>query len=156
MIALSWRHATELGHDPAALIGLHDRRAGDEIGLVAVEIGFAWLEILVPTLCVPALALGVLDKYERAGAENVSLWKLWVLGQLHGAVDAVPGRGEISQHRRVRPLQAKDHSQRVGCVDAADRAEIHLPRRDHAGRRVDDPLIARLDTGRAQSRAVME
>ena len=123
---------------------------------VAVEIRLAGLEIFLPALCLPDLALVVLDKHKRAGAEDMGLRELRVLGELGGAVDAVPGRGEIRQHRRVRPLQVKDDGQRVGRVDAADRAEIDLARRGDALRRMDDALIARLDIGRGQLRAVMK
>src|SRR5438552_18292216 len=98
MIALGWRDATELRHDPPALERLDDCRAGHEIGLVAVEIRFAQLEVFVPPLALPALAFGVLDKHEGAGAEDVSLRKLRILRQLRGAVDTVPRRGEIGEH----------------------------------------------------------
>ncbi len=50
----------------------------------------------------------------------------------------------------------KDHGQRVGRVDAGDRAVIDLPRRDHAGRRMDDALVARLDIRRGQFRSIVK
>src|SRR3954470_17414234 len=56
-----------------------------------------------------------------------------------------------------RPAIAGEHdSQRLGPIDAADGAEIDLPRRDHARRRMRDALIARLDIGRGQFRPVVE
>src|SRR5436190_933043 len=128
LVALAWRHAAELGHDAAALQSLHDPRWRHELGLVALEIRLAGLEILLPTPRLPALALLVLHKHERAGAEHMRFRELWVLGQLHCTVDAVPGRGEIRQHRRIRPLQTEDDGQRVGRVYRRDGAEIDLSR----------------------------
>src|SRR4051794_17438822 len=51
-----------LGHDLAALIGLHHCGDRHELGVVAVEIGFAGLEVLVPAAAAPDLALHMLDK----------------------------------------------------------------------------------------------
>src|SRR5207248_1675709 len=76
LVALAWRHAAELGHDAAALQSLHDPRWRHKLGLVALEISLAGLKILLPTPSLPALALPVLDKYKRAGAEHMRFREL--------------------------------------------------------------------------------
>src|SRR5207248_10865871 len=107
LIALGRRDAAELGHDAAALKRLHDLWRLHETGLIAIEIGFALLEVLVPALALPALALPMLDKHEWTGSKNMRLRELRVRGQSGCAIDAVPRRGKFRQQRRVRPLQAK-------------------------------------------------
>ena len=106
--------------------------AGHEIGLGSRRDKACRAGNISPSARPPDLALDVLDKHKGAGAEDMRLRELRVLGELGGAVDAVPRRGEIRQHRRIRPLQVKDDGQRVGRVDRRDRAEIDLARRDHA------------------------
>ena len=102
------------------------------------------------------IALDVLDKDVGTGAEDVRLRELRILGELRGAVDAIPGRGEVCQHCRVRPLQVKHDSQRIGRIDARDRRVVGLAHRDDALRRVDDAFVARLYIGRGQFRTVMK
>ena len=102
------------------------------------------------------IAFDVLDKDERPGAEDVSLRELRIFGELRGAVDAVPRRGKVRRHCRLRPLQVKDDGQRIGRVDAGDRGVIGLAHREDALRRVDDALVARLDIGRGQPRSVVK
>ena len=156
LVALNRGDAAELGRDMAGLVARHHRRSGHKIGTVAVEIRFARLEILVPAHAAPELALDMLGKDERSGAENVGLGKLGILGELGGAVDAVPRRGEVRQHRRLRPLQMEHDGARVGRVDARDRRVIDLARRNDSGGWVDDALVARLHVGRGQLRAVVK
>ena len=98
----------------------------------------------------------MLDEDEWAGAENVRLRELHVFGELRGAVDAVPWRGEIRQHRRIRPLQVKHDGLRIGRVDARDRGVIGLAHRGDTLRRMDDALIAHLHIGRSQFRPVVK
>src|SRR5205085_7934978 len=90
------------------------------------------------------------------GAQDVGLRKLRVLGELGGAVDAVPWRREVRQHRRLGPLQVKDDRAGVGRVDARDCRIIDLAGRDNPGWRVDDALVARLDVRRGQLRSVVK
>src|SRR5260370_13239998 len=131
------------------LVARHYRGSGDEVGAVPVEMRSAGLEIFVPAHASPELALDVFGKDERPGAENVGLGKLRILGEFGGAVDAVPRRSEIGQHRRVRPLQMKDDGARVGRVDTRDRRVIDLADGDDPRGRMDDALVARLYVGRS-------
>ena len=50
----------------------------------------------------------------------------------------------------------KNNRQRIGCFDPADRAEIDLTRGGDALGRMHNALVARLDIGRGQTRAVVE
>ena len=66
------------------------------------------------------------------------------------------GRGEIRQHRRVRPLQMKHHGRRIGRVDAGDGGVVGLADRKDALRRVDDAIVARLHVGGGERRPVVK
>src|SRR6185312_5964854 len=116
LIALGRREAAELRLDRALLHRLDDLLALDEARLVAVEIGLALHEILVEALAGPVVALDVLDEGEGAAAEDMRLGEERVLLEPGGAVDAVPRRGEIGQHRRLGPAQMEDDGARIGRV----------------------------------------
>src|SRR5262249_40410054 len=108
LVSLRGGHAAELGHDAAGFISLYDPCCRHEKRLIAVEIGPAGLEIFLPPVSGPTLPLLVLDEDKRAGSEDMGLRELRVLGEFRGTIDAVPGRGEIRQHRRIGPLQMKN------------------------------------------------
>src|SRR5215469_163589 len=110
----------------AALHGFHLRSTGNEIGPVTVEIRPTGKEVLVPALAGPVVPFLVLNKDKRPGPEYVGLWEERILFQLGGAIDAVPGRSEVRQHRRVGPLQMKYYARRIGRVDAGHRAVVGL------------------------------
>src|SRR6516225_7028898 len=65
--------------------------------------------------------------------------------ELGGVVDAVPGRSEVCQHRRVGPLQMKDDRHRIGRLDVGDRGVVGLSHRQDPLRRVDDAVVTRFD-----------
>jgi hypothetical protein len=102
------------------------------------------------------VALDVLDESEGAGAEDMRHREERILLELRRAIDAVPRRGEIGEHRRFRPFEMEYDGTRVRRVDGIDRRVAHLARRDDALGRVRDALVARLDVHRTELRAVME
>ena len=71
-------------------------------------------------------------------------------------IDAVPGRGEVLEHRGVHGLHLEDDGERIGRLDRADVGEGRLAGRHHALRRIAQPVVGRLDVGRGQRRAVVE
>src|SRR5207244_11428866 len=111
------------------------------VGALAVEIRLAGEEVLVPTLASPVVCFHVLDEHERPGPEHVRLREEWILLEPGGAVNAVPGRGEVRQHGRVRPLQMKEDGRRIGRIDPGDRGVVGLSYRKDASRRVDDAVV---------------
>jgi hypothetical protein len=156
LVALGRGHAAEFREEATLLEAVNHRCAGFEMRDIAVEIRTAWLEVVIEALPRPVVALDVLDEDEGSGSEDMGLGIERVLLELRGAVDAIPGRSKIRQHRRLGPAQMEDDRPRIGSIDAIDRRVVDLSRRDHALGRVDDTLIARLDVGRGQMAAVVE
>ena len=102
------------------------------------------------------VALDVFDKAEGAGAEDVVDRKERVLFELGGAVDRIPLRGEVFEHRRLGPFQMKDDGKRIRRIDRADRCIIHSAHRNNSRRRPNDPFVACLNVLRGQRRAVVK
>ncbi len=136
--------AAELGVELAADDAGNDRVRLHEEGLVAVEVGLALVEVAVEALALPAGAAHVADEREGARAHDLGLGIARVLLQLGGAVDAVVGRGERFQHAGHRVLQLEHDRGRVGGLDGQV-GVVGPADRHHAGRRVDDALVAGLD-----------
>ena len=98
----------------------------------------------------------MLDELERAGAEHVPFREFRIRLQLRCTVDAVPGRGEVGQHRGVARLELEHDGLRIRRLDRRDVFVGCLADGHHALRRVADALVACLDVGRGHRRAVVE
>lgn len=156
LIALLRREAAELGRDLPALQRVHHRRAREQHGAEPVEIGLARLVILLVALADPVRALDVLDEPERPAAEDVRAREVRVLLQLRRRIEAVPGAGEVLQHRRVGLAELEDHRVLVGGLDRRDVLEGGLAERDDPLGRLAQAVVGRLDVLRREGRTVVE
>ena len=108
-VALGRRDAAELGQHLSALQRVeHGGGLQREHALEAVEIGQALLEVVLVALAGDVAALDVLDEDERPGAVDLGLRRVRIGGEVLRRVDAVPGRGEVLEHRGVHRLHLED------------------------------------------------
>ena len=156
-VAIGGGEAAEL--DVRALAA-HRRHLGrgraDERGAVAVEIRLALVPVVGVLLAHPVRALDVLHEEEGARAHHVRLVPAHVLGEDVGLVDPVPGRCEVQQEGRLRPLEPEADGLGIRSLDHLDRPVGALPRgRDALGRK-DDLVVGGLDVPRGHGGAVVE
>ena len=147
--------ATELGVELTAEDAGDDAARLDEEDLVAVEIGPVLEEVAVEALARPARALDMLDEGKGARAHDLGLGVARVLCQLGGAIDAVEGRRQRLHHAGHRVLQLEDDRGRIGRLHV-EVLVIGLADRNHALRRGNDAVVAGLDVGGGERRAVVE
>ena len=155
-VAVGRRMAAEFGHDFSGRERVDHRRAGDEQGQKAIQIGLALLEIAVETAPAPVRTGDMLDKRERAGAHHVALRPARIGFEFGRAVNAVPRARKVRQHRRIRLLQLEDDGQRIGRVDRGDVGVALFPQGQHALRRLADAVVGRLDVFGRQRRSVVK
>src|SRR5205814_2035832 len=105
----STRAAATSREKPGRLTSSASDRARFAPGRISPPTYVTKVDACSPAPAGPALSFFVLDEHKGAAAEDMGLWELWVLGELGRAIDAVPGRGKIRQHRGVRPLQVKNN-----------------------------------------------
>ena len=132
------------------------RRRGHEHGPEAVEVGLALVPVVGVLLPHHVGALHVLDELEGAGAHDVLLVPVDVLGQCVRLVDEVVGRGQGEEEGALRVLQAEAHRGRVRRLDHLDRPVLALAARPDALRREDDLVVGRLDVFRRHLGPVVE
>ena len=146
----------ELGHDFTSGQRVDHRCAGDEQRDIAVQMRFTFLKVAVEFFARPVRARHVLDKGKRSGAHDVAFRKTRVLLEFGRAIDAIPGAGEIGQHRGIRVFQTKHHGLRIRGVDRGDIGITLFAHRPRAGRRLADAVIGGLDVLRRKGRAIVK
>ena len=144
-LLLGLRNTAELGQHLPALQGVeHGCRLQHEHAFEAIEIGQALLEVILVALAGNMAALDMLNEREGAGAVDVGSRRIRIFFQVLRRVDVVPRRAEMLEHRRIECFHVEHDGQRIGCFDRADIVKCRLARRDHAFRRVTQPVVGRL------------
>ena len=146
----------ELGHDFTSGQCVDHRCAGDEQRDIAIQMRLAFLKVAIEFFTRPVRARHMLDKGERPGAHDVTFRETRVLLEFGRAVDAIPGAGEIGQHRGIRFFQTKHHGLRIGGVDRGDIGITLFTHRQRAGRWLADAVIGRLNILRRKGRAIVK
>jgi hypothetical protein len=132
------------------------RRRRDKERPVPVEIGLTLVPVVGILLSHPLRALDVLDEQEGPGAHDVRLVPMHVLGQDVGLVDPVPGRGQVQEERRLRPLEAETDRVGIRGFHHFDRVIGILAQRLDPRGREDDLVVRRLDVLRGHLAAIVE
>ena len=165
LVAELLRDGFHLGHGQIAELdvgaagpdrrGPHGCLGADEV-LVAVEIGPVFDEVVGVPLALERRAARVALELEGAGAHDVVLEVVRILVEVLLRKDDVRRRGEVCQKGRRRELQLEDDGAWIRGFHARHRRVVMLPDAADPFGRKEDLVVASLDVGGRQRRAVVE
>ena len=132
------------------------RGVGDDEVREPIQVGQPLLPVVGVALQLDVGAPHVGLQLEGPAPDGLGLEVVGIPVQILLRVDEVGRVGQTRHERRRGVVQAEDHGEAVGSLDALDHLIVPAPRADHAPRGKDHLVPAGLDVHRGQLAAIVE